>query len=398
MLVKLIDKTENKKNNGMNRRKFIENSMYWTAILTVPQFIEFCASTENKQERVPQDTIKYLIPIKKTIVTALNAPNAHNVQPWKFKIINDFEAYLYVDENRLLPETDPTNRQIYISQGTFLETLKIAANSIQYKTEIKLFPEGLYKKSELGKKPVAKIKLTKDETINETYFVHYINKRATNRTEYYGNDITEEDFNFIKKQVDPEYSTLEFVKNSSSYELKKLLIKALEIETFTEPKHDESRIWFRYNDEEIFSKRDGISLRGNGVEGIKYFFARNFFLKPGKESWHSEGNLKVGIEMFQKLVMSSKGFIYLKTKTNTLEDWVNVGRDYARLHLSVTAQNKVMHPMSQVLQEYKEMDETRIKLEQLLNVKAPEKIQMIVRLGISDYRFFSPRRSLESYL
>jgi hypothetical protein len=59
-------------------------------------------------------------PILKAISTGITAPNPHNVQPWKVKIINPTEMLLFVDEKRLLPVTDPPTRQIHIGQGTFL--------------------------------------------------------------------------------------------------------------------------------------------------------------------------------------------------------------------------------------------------------------------------------------
>ena len=70
--------------------------------------------------------------ILKLISYALLAPNSHNIQPWLLKLTGENSFDLYVDQTRLLPKTDPPSRQIHISQGTFLEYLKIKkANHVE---------------------------------------------------------------------------------------------------------------------------------------------------------------------------------------------------------------------------------------------------------------------------
>jgi hypothetical protein len=52
------------------------------------------------------------------------------------------------------------------------------------------------------------------------------------------------------------------------------------------------------------------------------------------------------------------------------------------------------HPLNQGIQEYKEMDETRTKLDNLMKITNEQKIQMIVRIGKSENPFVSYRRHL----
>ena len=151
--------------NKLSRKNFLVRS---GIILTVPAFLEYCASSSDarlagKSGDDPLENAnseKYEEPILKAINVGITAPNPHNTQPWKFKILNSTEMHLYVDEKRILSITDVPSRQIHIGQGTFLELLKIGAKQIGYDTEIKLLPDGDYKLEEIGKKPVAKIKLS----------------------------------------------------------------------------------------------------------------------------------------------------------------------------------------------------------------------------------------------
>jgi pimeloyl-ACP methyl ester carboxylesterase len=48
----------------------------------------------------------------------------------------------YVDEQRLLPVTDPPARQIHIGCGCFIETLSVGAKTMGFGTAVEGFPEG----------------------------------------------------------------------------------------------------------------------------------------------------------------------------------------------------------------------------------------------------------------
>ena len=47
---------------------------------------------------------------------------------------------LYVDTDRLLPETDPYNRQITIGLGCFLEIMRMAAAEDGYRVDLDALP------------------------------------------------------------------------------------------------------------------------------------------------------------------------------------------------------------------------------------------------------------------
>jgi hypothetical protein len=70
---------------------------------------------------------QYDDPRMRALSWAILAPNSHNMQPWKVDLSVPGQAVLYPDLDRLLPETDPFNRQITISLGCFLELLRMAA-------------------------------------------------------------------------------------------------------------------------------------------------------------------------------------------------------------------------------------------------------------------------------
>ncbi|MBK8394046.1 MAG: nitroreductase family protein [Leptospiraceae bacterium] len=389
--------------NQISRKNFL---MKTGVILTVPMFLKYCATTvyprlTGKSGFDPIDNalaeeVQY--PILKAINVGITAPNPHNTQAWKFKITSPLEMILYVDEKRILPITDPPARQIHIGQGCFLELLKIGAKQIGYDAEIKILPDGEYKFEEIGKKPVAKVKLTPSKSTGHTLY-EFVKQRATNRAVYTGEYITDEEFSKLKKMGGSENSELEIVSGASGIEpFKKVFFEAMKIESTTFRTGEESRVWFRFNDKEIQTKRDGIALPDQGLSGFTRWMAETFFMGPEQEKFHDKKGLEIFLSRYKEKIDSTKGIVFWKTKTNTQKDWIQTGMDYARFHLAVTSLGLKMHPFSQALQEFPEMEQERRKLESLTGVNGKEKVQMIVRLGRTDYRYFTPRRNFKDMI
>jgi hypothetical protein len=77
-----------------------------------------------------------------------------------------------------------------------------------------------------------------------------------------------------------------------------------------------------------------------------------------------------------------------------MADWIRTGRAYVRAQLAADMLGLRFHPVSQSLQEFAEMDATREELQDLLQIHAPAKIQMLVRVGRTETPALSPRRKL----
>ena len=115
---------------------------------------------------------------------AILAPHSHNLQSWLVDLSVPDQIVLRCDLQRLLPETDPYSRQIMMSQGTFIELLDIAARERGQRTEITLFPEGVFGPDKLDARPVASIRLVPDAAVPKDPLFAQILKRHTNRAAY----------------------------------------------------------------------------------------------------------------------------------------------------------------------------------------------------------------------
>jgi hypothetical protein len=355
------------------------------------------AGCASQSERVRKDDFNsFSSPIKKAIAVGLYAPSAHNTQAWKFKIINDYEMLLYIDEKKLLPFTDPPARQIHISSGCFLEAMSIGCTALGYSNEITLFPEG-YSTKDIGKKPVALVKLFENKSISKSPLWDYIFLRRTSRVVYQGNLVAKEEFTNVLSDCTVKYSDIAFISDPT--EIKKyseIFKKSMEIEFNTIGPNEETRKMFRFNDKEAAEKRDGLTFDANGITGMGKFFAQTF-TSDTKDSWNSKATISKGLENFNKGLDSARGFILLTTSSNDFKDQINAGRDFYQLALALTKNNFYVHPLNQANEEYSEMDEQRTKLDKLAGITGQKKIQMIGRIGRSDKPFESYRRHLEDF-
>ncbi|MCB1200260.1 MAG: hypothetical protein KDK41_06415 [Leptospiraceae bacterium] len=386
----------------MNRKDFLKNAIGTGVMISMPTWLLNCASGQRLAGSHNIDPLLNArengldTPILSAINVGITAPNPHNTQAWKFKILNDTEALLYVDENRILPETDPPARQIHIGQGTFLEHLAIGAKEMGYEADIQILPEGEYPLSEIGKKPSSKICLRKSSSSSGDVLYRYISTRQTDRTVYDGPIINDHEFEQIKSLVGNMHSKLGIINTEGEMsELKPIFYKAMEIECLNHHTYDESRIWFRYNDSEIYEKRDGISFRTSGMGWFKRKLAESFVGKS-ESAWHEKSNINAYLDSFNSAVNSSRAIVYWETQTNKQADWIKTGRDYARFQLAITSMGLRMHPMSQVLQEYKEMNQLSNEFNGKLSAKG--RVQMLVRLGRGSQDFYAPRRDVRDMI
>lgn len=383
----------------MNRRKFIYAA---GTIGIASSFLTASSFTEGKnkqQKRISPN--QFTKPVMKGIAYGLFAPNPHNTQAWKFEILSDNSALFYVDEGRILGATDPPTRQVHIGCGCFLECARLGMMLDGYETQIERFPDKSrkYQKSTLGTVPLAKISFLKNPTLEVDPLSEYIFERSTSRLKYNDSEVMDKDFTVIQQLVKANKTKLALVNNPS--ELKKILpilSEGMKVEAFTYHTHEESRKWFRENDDLIAKKRDGINLPGNGVFGIKKWIAQMQLKGLKASKWHSKKMNEYSLKSHHERVVTSKGVVYLKTQANTFDNWLDAGVDYIRLQLACLKLGYHIHPLSQVLQEFKEMDDLRVQFEKEMRVTKHEKIQMVARIGKSDKPYKTFRRKPESLI
>lgn len=332
-------------------------------------------------------------PIVQAVGYGIHAPNPHNTQAWKVELVSDVEALLFIDERRLLPETDPQARQIHIGAGCFIETLAVGMSAHGYETEVAYLPLGSHGFEEIGRKPVAGIALARSRAAGRDSLAEFIPLRQSNRRPYQGPLVSSDEATQIRALSKLEHSELRIITQPE--EMRPLLDvfrRAWRIESTTPRLFEETRIWFRFNETQRQTKRDGLSIAQLGIDGPKRRLTEWSLRNGDPKRWFSPLSIRSSLAGYYKGIDSSKGLVLLTTGTNEQLDWLQVGRDYARLALAVTSLGLTSHPLSQVLQEYPENARIQAELNELLGVREPAKVQMAVRIGRAKRAYVARRR------
>jgi hypothetical protein len=386
----------------MDRRSFIIKSGTFISASTLLSLFgcapeKLILGSEKKAKRPSSDDFSQ--PILMAIAIGVNTANPHNTQAWKFKVVSDTKAIMYVDETRLLPATDPPARQIHIGCGCFLETLRIGSTSFGYQSYIDLLPDGQYPFDEIGTKPIAFIELKKEKTKRDELYEHIFTRR-TNRSKYHPGKFEEGTIEKLIAYTSPKASRILF--KDSDLDMQKLndmCFEAMKIEVTTYRTMEENRIWLRRNQKIAADKRDGIDLKSNGMGDIPRFFSEKLAKADAPKYAHKEKYQNMFFKSFSEKLSSSSAVAYFVTENNTQRDWIKCGMDFTRFNLAADRSGVALHHLNQVLQEYDEMNEVRVEFENYVYVKSPQKVQLVLRLGRADeIDGFSFRRHLKDFI
>jgi hypothetical protein len=330
-------------------------------------------------------------PLRHALSVALLAPNPHNRQPWMVDLHSPTSATLYCDPERDLPETDPFDRQITIGLGCFLELLAMGAQDRGMQARFELFPEGSDAKT-LDRRPVATIKLSADPTARPDPLFAHIPQRRTNRK------------SFSDQRPDPALlqqiaGSFASVQTGSIHDegpvqaLRDLTMEAARIEFATPRTHLETVRLMRIGKREIAQNPDGLAIDGPAMGILKTvgIVTRKTLADPTSTAY------KQGRDGYVAAAASAAGFIWIATPGNSRQDQIAAGRAYVRQNLMATKLGLAMHPLSQALQEYPEMEKPLTRAHQLTSTSG-QRLQMLARVGYAEPVAAAPRFPLSAKL
>lgn len=330
-------------------------------------------------------------PRQRALSWALLAPNPHNRQPWLADLSEPGIITLYADPARMLPETDPFNRQITIGLGCFLELLRMAAAEDGHRAETVLFPQGS-DPAALDQRPVARITLTQDPTVARDPLFAQVPTRRSNK----------EPFD-LSRPVPPDLlaqlaasvrGPARFGGSVDAADIetwRALTRDALRIEVETPRTFQESVDLFRIGHAEVDANPDGIDFTGPLFESLRLTgqFSRESAADPESFAFRS------GLDAVFANTDTAMGHVWLVTADNSRETQIATGADWLRVNLAATALGLGFQPLSQALQEFPEMAGPYRQVHERL---APDggTVQMLARIGYGPIVGASPRWPLES--
>lgn len=324
---------------------------------------------------------------------AILAPNPHNRQPWLIDLAGENELVFSVDLERMLPATDPFNRQITVGCGAFLELFDLTARSLGRRAEITLWPDGEPQPT-LDARPVAHVRLTEDDAADRDPLFEHILARRTNREPFEARDVPQNVFDAMRDAAGGVVRFGSITGGELRDQLRQLAWDAFLTEIQTPAAYQESVDLMRVGAAEIAQHRDGIPLDGALIE-----FAHGVGLLDRELLADIDHPLvKPGYEAYRPLALDAPAFAWLVSDDNTRATQIASGRAYARLNLAATREGVSMHPWSQALQEYPEMTEKLAQAEALMDAPGDARVQMFVRVGYAPAVQPAPRRGLQEHL
>lgn len=137
---------------------------------------------------------------------ASHSPSGHNAQPWTVVRTGEHRLVLRSERDRWLTQVDPSNRELLLSFGALMETIRQAAPSTGYRADLHVVAD------RADTPEIAQVDLTPAPAVASTA-PSLIRSRATTRTPFTPDEVPSKDVDSI---VGLDRAALAFVPRQSS--------------------------------------------------------------------------------------------------------------------------------------------------------------------------------------
>jgi hypothetical protein len=282
---------------------------------------------------------------RSVVHSAVLAANAHDTQPWTFRIAAD-RIDVCADLGRNLGAMDPFRREMHLSLGCALENAALTARSLGYAAPIRIAGGSLLQASTLeAPARAASIGLT-SAPAEVSPLVVAIPHRHTNRAPYQGdrsvpNEVLD---TFSALAGDGAVRVIWLTDAKARSDFAAATLAATQSIVADGAMIADSDAWFRGTDKEIEQHRDGPTLYCAGLSPLVLSFAR---LMPSisPESAHQHW-----IDQTRDAQLGTRPVIGLIAVRDLYdrEQALLAGRLWQRLHLQGTLLGLGMQPLNQL--------------------------------------------------
>lgn len=325
---------------------------------------------------------------------AILAPNPHNRQPWLIKLVGNDEALIYCDLNRRLPMTDPYDRQILIGFGCFLELARIAAAERGVRMEMSAFPDGV-PSERLDKRPIARLRFVDNpKAIPDPLFRYIPIRRSSKQPFDTARPVEDRMLSSLVVHGSPTTRISTSANAALVNTLRVLTWDAWMVELTTARTWQETVDLMRIGRSEIEANPDGVSIGGPFLEALALAgqFSREQSAQPGSAAHNGS------IERYRPIMATGMAYAWITTDGNNRVDQLAAGQTYVRMNIEAARKGLGFHPVSQALQEFKEMEIVYGKVTRALGAGPGQRVQMLARLGYGSPVGKTPRWPLQSRL
>lgn len=377
----------------MNRRQLMQTG---TASILIVGCLPACSSRPPASEAWRALSSPYDDPRLTVLASGILAPSPHNRQSWLIALSEDTpdRMTLFADLTRLLPETDPPNRQVLIGLGAFLEAASLSSAEMGRRFDVEIFPQGAPGEG-LDTNPIAHLTLGPKGSAEPDPLFAALHDRRTSRVPFDDRPVPDETLDLLGASLRSNVTRWSATNDGlQCADLRDLCQAGWQIEMETPRTHAESVNLTRIGRDEIAANPDGVSLSGPAISVLSGLgvITRDKMRNPETRAFTETH------KFYSRLIASARSFGWLVTDDNRRESQLAAGRDWLRLHLAATQAGVAFQPLSQVLQEFPEMSVSYKATHAALSVTTPARIQGLFRLGYAKGPKPSPRWPLQTRL
>lgn len=316
----------------------------------------------------------------KIIASAVRAASSHNTQPWLVKSISTDTIELYADMSKALPVVDGDNKQLLMSQGTFIESFKSGAARYGYTVNIEYNAPDLSQSTPL----VTTIKMIKKD---DAYTVDAVSSSTFTPYQVDNTDIEGTIDACIRKYDKFSYTIVDSEKEVEK--LQEYLLEGTVIESKHEAATRELLDVFRWTEWEKNEYRCGLSLTSMPTL-LKPFVQP--IMKFSSGDWEAFG--ESSIKMFKERLQKQHRYILIKCEDPSSLDFIYCGQIYQKLLLETGEVE--LKPAMQALENFHAMKGLNSEFQQAYGTDG--EVMMILGVQESTGTGSNPRHLVKDIL
>lgn len=345
------------------------------ALLTYAPWLDYEAQARRTWDTPFQLETTVPAQMRELVRYATLAPSGHNTQPWKFAVQGD-TIHILPDYSRRLPAVDPQDRELWISLGCALENLVIAADASGYRTDVTyLTPAAEHITCHLSKASVT----------GPVPLFEAIPHRQNNRSLYNGHSVPPAETKKMGAVKSGTGVSVQIFTDDAHKEGIIEYIKAGDRRQFGDPAFVAELVsWIRFNKPEALHSLDGLYTRCTGNPDVPRWLGKRFLTaaSAGQQA-----------DTSAKKARSSAGLIVIAAASDDKRHWIETGRLYERLALTLTASGIQMAFLNQPA----EVAGLRAQFQGYLDLGTAQP-QLLLRYGYAASLPHSLRRLVEQVL
>jgi hypothetical protein len=315
-------------------------------------------------EEPPGSAPASLIPpdLHRILYYASLAPSGHNAQPWTVRLDGQ-QMWIGTDSARWLPNVDPTNREVTLSVGAFIENLIAAAPAHGFVADYEV----------IGTRPATDLlRVVFKPVPRRDASLEHVRARRTLRSGHLSRDISTTDANALCADAGAQHVHFMTRLSREGRLLAEATLEANRLQTARDDAQSELADWTRWTAADGQAHRNGFTPEALEITGVAGWYVRHFMNRKGVLG---KSFRRQSLDRVRQQLASYGGWMIITSEDEEIPALLDAGRRCERMWLHTRARSIAVHPMSQVLEE------APLKNQIMRDLGLPGRAQFVLRIG-----------------